>query len=152
MFVVKSLKFPTNNFNIRDYISFGTTNTRLSSGHKLLHIHHTSNMNRHFFFHHISRLWNSFPIHYHYQLLKLNLLTICGAILYRTMTLIITVHFITYAHATNVTSYHHVSTILLCDHLINLISVTVDMYLANYFNWLRVLVAPRPLVFVPKSN
>ena len=53
MFVVKSLKFPTSNFNIRDYISFGTTNTRLSSGHKLLHIHHTSNMNRYFFFHHI---------------------------------------------------------------------------------------------------
>ena len=48
MFVVKSLKFPTNNFNIRDYISFGTTNTKLSSGHKLLHIHQTSNMNRHF--------------------------------------------------------------------------------------------------------
>ena len=62
MFVVKSLKFPTNHFNIRDYISFGTTNTRLSSGHKLLHIHHTSNMNRHFFFHRIPRLWNSFPI------------------------------------------------------------------------------------------
>ena len=62
MFVVKSLKFPTNNFNIRDYISFGTTNTRLSSGHKLLHMHHTSNMNRHFFFHRIPRLWNSFPI------------------------------------------------------------------------------------------
>ena len=25
------------------------------------------------------------------------------------------------------------------------------MYLANYFNWLRVLVSPRPLVFVPKT-
>ena len=65
MFVVKSLKFPTNNFNIRDYISFGTTIKRLSSGHKLLHIHHTSNMNRHFTFssivYHIFGI-NSFPI------------------------------------------------------------------------------------------
>ena len=64
----------------------------------------------------------------------------------------ITVHFITYAHAANVTSYHHASTILLCEHLINLINVIVDMYLANYFNWLRVLVAPTPLVFVPKNK
>ena len=32
------------------------TNTRSSSGHKLLHMHHTSNINRHFFFHRIPRL------------------------------------------------------------------------------------------------
>ena len=64
----------------------------------------------------------------------------------------ITVHFITYAHAAYVTSYHHMSTVLLCDHLINLISVNVDMHLVNYFNWLRVLVAPRPLYFIPKSS
>ena len=62
MFVIKSLKFPTNNFNIRDYISFSTTNTRSSSGHKLLHMHHSSNTNRHFFFHRIPRLWNSIPV------------------------------------------------------------------------------------------
>ena len=62
MLVVKSLKLSTNNFNIRDYISFNATNTRSSSGHKLLHKHHASNMNRHFFSHCISRLWNSIPI------------------------------------------------------------------------------------------
>ena len=85
MFVIKSLKFPTNNFNIRDYISFSTTNTISSSGHKLLHMHHSSNTNRHFFFHRIPRLWNSIPVIDLTLSVRLNLLTIFGAILYRLL-------------------------------------------------------------------
>ena len=57
-----ALKSPIKKFNIRDYISFSVTNTRSSSGHKLLHIHHSNNTNRHFFFHRIPHLWNSIPV------------------------------------------------------------------------------------------
>ena len=61
-FTIKSLKSPTKNFNIRDYISFSNINTRSSSCNKLIHIFHSSNLNRYFFFHRIPRLWNSIPI------------------------------------------------------------------------------------------
>jgi len=52
----------TKDFNIRDYISFSTINTRSSSCNKLIHTFHSSNLNRHFFFHWIPHLWNSIPI------------------------------------------------------------------------------------------
>ena len=50
------------NFNIRDYISFSTTNMRSYQAAQLLLMHHSSNTNRHFFFHRISCFWNSIPI------------------------------------------------------------------------------------------
>ena len=123
---------------------------------ELLHIHHASNMNRHFFFHRIPRLWNSFPI----IDLTLSLSTIKTK-----LTDYLWRYFIQNFDTNDHCTLHYlcpcskcyflpprVNHTILCEHLINLINVIVDMYLANYFNWLRVLVAPRPLVFVPKSN
>jgi len=61
-FTIKSLKSLTKNFNIRDYISFSTIHTRSSSSSKLIHTFHSSNLNRHFFFHQLPHLWNSILI------------------------------------------------------------------------------------------
>ena len=62
IFTVKSLKYSTKGFNILHHISFSTSNTRSSSSHKLKHLPHTNNYNRHSFFHRLPRLWNSIPI------------------------------------------------------------------------------------------
>ena len=61
LFLIKNLKNPTNNFNINNYISFSTSNTR-SCGIKLRHNVSTTSKERHFYFNRISRLWNSIPI------------------------------------------------------------------------------------------
>ena len=61
MFFIKSIKNPADHFNIKDFISFSGSNTRSTSHHKLLHSKVSTNYSRHFYFHHISRLWNSLP-------------------------------------------------------------------------------------------
>ena len=61
LFFIKNLKNPTNNFNIKTYISFSVGNTR-SYGVKLRHNASSTNKERHFYFNRISRLWNSLPI------------------------------------------------------------------------------------------
>ena len=62
IFTVKSLKSPTNGFNISHHISFSSSHTRSSSSHKLKHLFHTNNSNRHSFFHWLPWLWNAIPI------------------------------------------------------------------------------------------
>ena len=62
IYTVKSLKYSTKGFNILHHISFSTSNTRSSSSHKLKHLSHTNNYNRHSFFHRLPRLWNAIPI------------------------------------------------------------------------------------------
>ena len=57
-----ALKYSTKGFNILHHISFSTSNTRSSSSHKLKHLSHTNNYNRHSFFHRLPRLWNAIPI------------------------------------------------------------------------------------------
>jgi len=52
---------PTNNFNINNYISFSTSNTR-TRGTKLRHNISSTNKEWHFYFNRISRLWNSILI------------------------------------------------------------------------------------------
>ena len=61
MFLVKSLKFPSTNFNINNYISFSTSSTR-SSGTKLIHNISFTNQHRNYYFVRICRLWNALPI------------------------------------------------------------------------------------------
>ena len=61
-FTVKFLKFPTKGFNILHHISFSSVHTRSSSSHKLKHLSHTNNSNRHSFFHRLPPLWNAVPI------------------------------------------------------------------------------------------
>jgi len=57
----KNLKIPTNNFNVNNYISFSTSNTR-THGIKLWHNIGSTNKEWHFYFNRISHLWNSIPI------------------------------------------------------------------------------------------
>ena len=59
LFTIKSLKYPSSSFNITDYITFNNRSTRSSSSGKLNHVRNSNNVNRHFFFNRIPRLWNA---------------------------------------------------------------------------------------------
>ena len=62
IFAVRCLK-DLDNFNITKFISFSTSNTRLSSNHKLIHKgHHRTNTSRHFYFKRLVKLWNALPV------------------------------------------------------------------------------------------
>ena len=61
MFLIKSLKSPSDNFEIRDHITFTSNSTRSGTHHKLTHPRTTSAVQRHFYFNKISRLYNLPP-------------------------------------------------------------------------------------------
>ena len=61
LFLIKCIKFPSDNFNIFDYISFNNTCTRHHTNHKLQHRYCRTTAMRHFYFVRIVRLWNSLP-------------------------------------------------------------------------------------------
>ena len=61
-FFIKSLKYTTGNFNIRNYVSFSSSGTRSQTSFKLHHKPVRTNSCRHFYFNRISRLWNSLPV------------------------------------------------------------------------------------------
>jgi len=56
---IKSLKYPSPSFNITNYITFNDGITRSSSRIKMIHTRSSNNVNRHFFFTRILRLWNT---------------------------------------------------------------------------------------------
>ena len=56
--IIKSLKSPSDNFDIRDHISFTSKSTRSGTHHKLIHPRTTSAAQRHFYFNRIVRLYN----------------------------------------------------------------------------------------------
>ena len=58
MFLVKSLKTPTDNFDIKNFITFNTNSTRSGSHLKLCHPRTVSVAHHHFYFIRIVRLWN----------------------------------------------------------------------------------------------
>ena len=62
MFFIKSLKAPTSNFNITDYVTFSRCTTRSSFGLKLIHNFTSNNKMRSFYFNRLPQLWNSLPI------------------------------------------------------------------------------------------
>ena len=64
MFLIKSLKNPSTYFNILDFVTFNNiiSNTRSSSNLKLRHSVFKSNIQGHFYFHRLPRLWNSLPL------------------------------------------------------------------------------------------
>jgi len=62
MFFIKSLKSPTNAFNITDYVKFTSGNTRLGSSNKLEHLRSTNVSNSNFYFSRLPRIWNTLPI------------------------------------------------------------------------------------------
>ena len=59
MFFIKSIKCPTNSFNIFNFMSF--FNSPRSRGLKLLHNPSNTNKQQHFYFVRICRLWNALP-------------------------------------------------------------------------------------------
>lgn len=61
IFFIKAYKSPTNFFDIKNYISFTFLPTRSSTYSKLQHRSSSSNLNRHFYFCRLPRLWNSLP-------------------------------------------------------------------------------------------
>ena len=61
MFLVKCIKEPDDAFNIFEFISFSTSNTRFGSSNKLQYKYQRSSIMRHFYFNRIVRLWNSLP-------------------------------------------------------------------------------------------
>ena len=62
LFAIKSIKSPTDQFNINNYITFNSTNTRSGSSNKLLLPQHLNNISRHSYFHRLPSLWNAIPI------------------------------------------------------------------------------------------
>ena len=60
-FFIKSYKYPSNYFNVNDYIFSSFVSTRSSTGFKLQHISSSSNLSHNFYFCRLPRLWNSLP-------------------------------------------------------------------------------------------
>ena len=62
LFAIKSIKSPTNQFNINSYIKFShTISTRSGASNKLISPRHINNISRHSYFHRLPYLWNSMP-------------------------------------------------------------------------------------------
>ena len=60
-FFIISIKYPTGNFNIKDFICFSSSSTRSQTSSKS-HQPVRTNSHRHFYFNRISRLWNFLPV------------------------------------------------------------------------------------------
>ena len=62
LFAIKSLKSPTYQFNINNFISFNSSTTRAGASNKLLILQHLNNTARHSYIHRLPSLWNAMPI------------------------------------------------------------------------------------------
>ena len=60
--LVKSLKFPNDNFDITNHITFASNSTRSASFRKLVHSKTSNTTQHHFYFNRISRLYNYLPV------------------------------------------------------------------------------------------
>ena len=63
LFAIKSIKTPTIQFNITNYISFNSASTRSGANNKLIPPHHLNNTSRHSYFHRLPSLWNAMPVY-----------------------------------------------------------------------------------------
>ena len=54
LFVIKSIKLHTNQFDITNYINFSSAHTRSNVSNKLMPPHHLNNNTRHSYFHFIA--------------------------------------------------------------------------------------------------
>ena len=61
IFFVKSIKAPSDHFNIFDFVQFSSLHTRSSSNLKLKHSLSSNKFERNSYFNRIPRLWNSLP-------------------------------------------------------------------------------------------
>jgi len=62
LFAIKSIKSPTTQFNIHNYVNFSSANTRSGASNKLIISCHQNNISRHSYFHRLPTLWNVMPI------------------------------------------------------------------------------------------
>ena len=125
MFLIKSLKNPSSHFNILDFITFNISNTRSSSYLKLRHSVCKSNIQGHFYFHRIPRLWNSLP--------QIDTI-VCLFTLLQTLIPTICAHTITFVHALTVLSFQSkCNLIILCNDLF------IYMFVFFYGCWLSSL-------------
>ena len=108
MFLIKSLKNPSSHFNILDFIIFNISNTRSSSYLKLCHSVSKSNIQGHFYFHRIPRLWNSLPL----IDTSLSIRSIRAQLRYQFWN-----HFIANFDSNNLCSYHYLCPCLNCSKL-----------------------------------
>ena len=61
LYLVKALKFPSDNMPILRYISFSKSNTQSSCHNRLQHNYCRTSVSHHFYFNRIVRLWNKLP-------------------------------------------------------------------------------------------
>jgi len=62
IFLIKSIKFPSNSFNIKDFVTFISGNTWLANNHKLQHTRSSYVLSNNFYFNRIARIWNVLPV------------------------------------------------------------------------------------------
>ena len=111
IFLVKSLKFPSESFNINNYVSFLAGSATRSSGVKLIHNSSSTNKQRNYYFIKICCLWNSIPI------LNLNMLV---SIIKNHLKTYFWNHFIANFDSSNIHTFHffvHAAVVIIILHL-----------------------------------
>ena len=61
MFFIKSYKQQSSHFNITEYVQFSSSNTHFGLSKKMIHHRCSSSIAWNFYFHRLSRIWNSLP-------------------------------------------------------------------------------------------
>ena len=120
LFFIKSIKTSNNSFDITEFISFSSSNTR-SFGTKLCHRVSINNITLNSYYFRLPRLWNSLPIidiSLPYDTIKRKLISFYGAIFYLTLTLTIIVHFTFYVLAVDVLNFPTLQIVLNCNWLL----------------------------------
>ena len=97
LFFIKSLKEPSDYFDISTYVSFSSGQTRLFSHLKLRHASAaTSNSSRNFYFNWLPQLWNSLPLLDINQSIPTNFISTFEASLLQTLILTLSAPITTY--------------------------------------------------------
>ena len=108
MFLVKSIKFPSDHFRFCDYVQFCSHPTRGSSNLKLKHSLCRTEIERNFYFNRIPRLWNSLPT------LDINLPL---SVIKSGIRQFFWNHFVSNFDSNNVCTYHYLCPCLKCSKL-----------------------------------
>ena len=106
MFLVNSLKNPSDHFNILNYVQMQDQHTRSSDKPSLKHIRCSSNQFQHFYFNRLPRLWNKLPAVDLSESYNPKSVKPCGPILFITLTLVMSVHFTFFVHVSDAQPYH----------------------------------------------
>ena len=108
MFLVKSIKFPSDHFRFCDYVQFCSHPTRGSSNLKLKHSLCWTEIERNFYFNRIPRLWNSLPT------LDINLPL---SVIKSGIRQFFWNHFVSNFDSNNVCTYHYLCPCVKCSKL-----------------------------------